>query len=64
MNIAETLLRVNSDVLINALKKCGILRISFGCTGIDTPVSYLKDPARAKSKLQGFFPLPGENLNG
>ena len=64
MYIAGTLHKINAETLILGLGKCGITRVSFGCTGIDTPVRSLKDPAIKHSKLQGFFPLEGENLEG
>ena len=62
--IAGTLLKVNCENLIQALTKYGILRVSYGCTGIDLPAKSLKDPATRNSKLQGFLTHPGEDLNG
>jgi hypothetical protein len=64
MYIADTLLKVNTDILIQGLSNAGIFQVSFGCTGIDLPVRLLKDPSVMKSKLKAFFPLPGEDLEG
>jgi hypothetical protein len=61
---AGTLHKVNAETLILGLSRFGILQISYGCTGIDSPASSLKDAHIKNSKLQGFFPTPGENLDG